>query len=92
MFKVKSNIQKLVPLPDRAIFVFSPQVPVIHDGQSPAKSARKVLWDGSRDSSVVEKLLQSGGGLKGYGNSGGWVGETVLGIDHFISHFGVPEG
>ena len=50
-----------------------PPVTVVHDGEPRVKGARRMTWDGSRDSSVVKELLLNGGGLQGYGGSGVWL-------------------
>ncbi|KAK3705191.1 hypothetical protein QZH41_013988 [Actinostola sp. cb2023] len=43
---------------------------VVYDGDQRDKTSRKGTWDGSRESSTVNELLKSSGGVFGYGNNG----------------------
>lgn len=46
-------------------------VPVIHDDDpNNSRVARRLAWDGSRNSSTLAQLLGSGKGIHGYGSSG----------------------
>lgn len=46
-------------------------VPVVHDDDpNNSRVARRLAWDGSRNSSTLAQLLGSGKGIHGYGSSG----------------------
>ena len=59
-----------VPNIDKTHFGIFP-VPVIHDDDpNNSRVARRLAWDGSRNSSSLAQLLGSGKGIHGYGSSG----------------------